>query len=90
MEKFKIVSDESGATCEVFIDGKEVERVLEVNIHPTFDRNRLGLILELIRNKTDEKGNIVLNEDRTEIVRELEYHDFSSHFSEFMNPPEDN
>lgn len=87
MEKFKIVSDETGQTCQVFVDGKQIEHISSVRITRTQVPDEYGLIFEAIQYRTDEKGKLITKDDA--IFEDVLCYDFSKPFSDYMNPPED-
>nr|DAG65895.1 MAG TPA: hypothetical protein [Bacteriophage sp.] len=67
-EKIKIISD--GEKAEVYIDGKKV-RCTDMELHFIGHVNKSPMIKVDARwNKTDENGNVILNEDKTAILTE--------------------
>ena len=67
-EKIKIVSD--GKTAQVFIDGKEV-RCTDMELHFSGHIDRKPMItVDAQWHKEDEDGNLVLNNDKTEVLTE--------------------
>lgn len=67
-EKIKIISD--GETAEIYIDGKKV-RCTDMELHFSGHSNQNPMIKVNARwHKTDENGNIILNEDKTAILTE--------------------
>lgn len=97
MEKFKIVSNESGTAAKLYIDGKFVKDVRDIRVSC---RQPNGLRLKLTKNKRGKDGNYKLNKQRAEILTELVTCDFpeveespsipvDDDFSKYMNEPED-
>jgi len=87
MGKFKIISDETGQTCQVFVDGKQIERISSIRITRTQVSGEYGLILEAIQYRTDEKGKLITKDGA--ILEDVLCYDFSKPFSDYMNPSED-
>jgi len=86
MEKFKIVSDETGEHARVYIDGEEITRVTDIVMQVNAG---YGIDLKIMRYKTDQKGDCVWDDDMTDVLREELQHQFYHDFSKFMNPPEE-
>ena len=62
-ERVKIITD--GEKAEVYIDGKKV-KCTDMELHFIGHVNKNPMIKVDVRwNKTDENGNIILNEDKT-------------------------
>lgn len=67
-EKIKIISD--GETAEVYIDGKKV-KCTDMELHFIGHVNKKPMItVDAQWHKTDENGNVILNEDKTEVLTE--------------------
>ena len=67
-EKIKIISD--GKTAQIFIDGKKV-RCTDVELHFIGHAKENPMItIDAQWHKTDENGNVILNEDKTAILTE--------------------
>lgn len=67
-EKIKIISD--GKIAQVFIDGKKVN-CTDMELHFIGHSNQRPMIkVKAQWCKTDENGNIILNEDKTAILTE--------------------
>lgn len=67
-EKIKIISD--GKTAQVFIDGKKV-RCTDIELHFIAHAQQSPMIIVNAQwHKTDENGNVILNEDKTAILTE--------------------
>lgn len=67
-EKIKIISD--GKTAQVFIGGKKV-RCTDIELHFIGHAMENPMItIDVQWHKTDENGNMILNEDKTAILRE--------------------
>lgn len=67
-EKIKIISD--GKTAQVFIGGKKV-RCTDIELHFIAHAKQSPMIKADTRwHKTDENGNVILNEDKTAILTE--------------------
>lgn len=67
-EKIKIISD--GETAEVYIDGKKV-RCTDMELHFIGHIYREPMITVYAQwDKTDENGNVILNEDKTVVLTE--------------------
>lgn len=64
-EEEKIMIKSDGKTAQIFIDGKKV-RCTDIELHFIGHVNKNPMIKVDVRwNKTDENGNIILNEDKT-------------------------
>lgn len=67
-EKIKIISD--GKTAQVSIDGKKV-RCTDIELHFIAHTKQSPMIkVNAQWHKTDENGNVILNEDKTAILTE--------------------
>ena len=67
-EKIKIISD--GDTAEIYIDGKKV-RCTDMELRFSGHSNQSPMIKVNARwHKTDENGNVILNDDKTVILTE--------------------
>ena len=67
-EKIKIISD--GETAQVFIDGKKVN-CTDMELHFIGHSKQSPMIKVNARwHKTDENGNVILNDDKTVILTE--------------------
>lgn len=67
-EKNKIISD--GKTAQVFVNGKKV-KCTDMELHLIGHSSQIPMIKVNARwNKTDEKGNTILNENKTSILTE--------------------
>lgn len=67
-EKIKIISD--GETAEVYIDGKKV-RCTDMELHFIGHIYRGPMITVYAQwDKTDENGNVILNDDKTVVLTE--------------------
>ena len=67
-EKIKIISD--GKTAQIFIDGKKV-KCTDMELHFIGHSKQSPMIKVDARwYKTDENGNIILNEDKTGTLTE--------------------
>lgn len=68
VEKTKIMIKSDGKTAQVFIDGKKVN-CTDMELHFIGHSNQRPMIKVNARwHKTDEKGNAILNEDKTAIL----------------------
>ena len=64
-EEEKIMIKSDGKTAQIFINGKKV-RCTDIELHFIGHVNKNPMIKVDVRwNKTDENGNIILNEDKT-------------------------
>lgn len=67
-ERVKIITD--GEKAEVYIDGKKV-RCTDMELHFIGHVNEKPMItVDAQWRKTDENGNVILNEDKTEVLTE--------------------
>ena len=67
-ERVKIITD--GEKAEVYIDGKKV-RCTDMELHFIGHVDRKPMItVDAQWHKTDENGNLILNEDKTEVLTE--------------------
>lgn len=67
-ERVKIITD--GEKAEVYIDGKKV-RCTDMELHFIGHVNEKPMItVDAQWHKTDENGNLILNEDKTEVLTE--------------------
>lgn len=67
-EKIKIITD--GETAQIYVDGKKVHGK-DIELHFSAHVSKRPMItVNAIWNKTDENGNLVLNEDKTGIMTE--------------------
>lgn len=67
-ERVKIITD--GEKAEVYIDGKKV-RCTDMELHFIGHVNEKPMItVDAQWHKTDENGNVILNEDKTEVLTE--------------------
>lgn len=67
-EKIKIISD--GKTAQVFIDGKKVS-CTDMELHFSGHVGRKPMItVDAQWHKEDKDGNLVLNNDKTEVLTE--------------------
>ena len=67
-ERIKIISD--GERAEVYIDGKQV-RCTDMELHFSGHVGREPMItVDAQWHKDDENGNVILNEDKTEVLTE--------------------
>lgn len=67
-ERVKIITD--GEKAEVYIDGKKV-RCTDMELHFIGHSNQSPMIKVNARwHKMDENGNVILNEDKTEVLTE--------------------
>ena len=65
-ERIKIISD--GERAEVYIDGKQV-RSTDMELHFIGHVNEKPMItVDAQWHKEDENGNVILNEDKTEVL----------------------
>lgn len=88
MEKFKIVSNETGESATLYIDGKEVKRVTDIIIQTNPAGH--GIDLTLKRYMTDDTHDYFFNDDRTDFLWDIQHYQFCPvDFSKYMNPPED-
>ena len=67
-ERIKIISD--GERAEVYIDGKQV-RCTDMELHFSGHVGREPMItVDAQWHKEDENGNVILNNDKTEVLTE--------------------
>lgn len=67
-ERVKIITD--GEKAEVYIDGKKV-KCTDMELHFSGHSNQSPMIkVNAQWHKTDENGNVILNEDKTEVLTE--------------------
>lgn len=70
VEKPKIMITSDGKFAEVYIDGKKV-RCTDMELHFIGHVNEKPMItVDAQWHKTDENGNVILNEDKTEVLTE--------------------
>lgn len=70
VEKPKIMITSDGKFAQVYIDGKKV-KCTDMELHFSGHSNKSPMIKVNARwHKTDENGNVILNEDKTEVLTE--------------------